>query len=289
MEDCRYFEELIGAELDGELTDSEAETLHAHLETCGTCRAYREALRAMAETAAELPDPPAELTGRIMNAVRKEAAAKKTAKTIPFARYLRPVALAAAAALVIWAGWRVVGPKGASMTAAAPMAPMASVSMAAAEDAAAAEEAPAEEESFAVAEAAPLPAPEAVPAAGAAPETARDAGTSEESAYADTPMMAAANAAAEEPIRYVLCRGENGEPILEGALDPGTLRALLAADKPAEAPDREPDFVLLLPDTDERWLLWEEDGSMLVRENGTSDAGWTVGAEEFRLMFGLGE
>ena len=54
MEDCRYFEELIGAELDGELTDSEAEALHAHLETCGTCRAYREALRAMAETV--LPD-----------------------------------------------------------------------------------------------------------------------------------------------------------------------------------------------------------------------------------------
>ena len=38
MEDCRYYEELIGAELDGELTDSEAEALHAHLETCETCR-----------------------------------------------------------------------------------------------------------------------------------------------------------------------------------------------------------------------------------------------------------
>ena len=53
MEDCRYYEELIGAELDGELTDSEMEALHAHLETCETCRAYREALRAMAETAAD--------------------------------------------------------------------------------------------------------------------------------------------------------------------------------------------------------------------------------------------
>ena len=186
-------------------------------------------------------------------------------------------------------------------------APEEEMPMEAAEEEAApaAEEAPAEEESFAVAEAAPLPAPEEVPAAGAAPETAQDAeiaedhlfmaeglegeSFSEEAAYADSTMMAAANAAAEEPVRDMLCRGENGEPILEGELGAGALRTLLTVEKPAEAPDREPDYVLLLPVTEDRWLLWVENGVLLVREDGTSDAGWTVGAEEFRQMFGLGE
>ena len=101
--------------------------------------------------------------------------------------------------------------------------------------------------------------------------------------------MAAANAAAEEPVRYMLCQGENGEPILEGELGAGTLRTLLTVEKPAEPPAREADYVLRFPDADGRWLLWVEDGTLLVREDGTFNAGWTVGAEEFRQMFGLGE
>ena len=58
MENCGYFEELISAELDGELSEAEKEALRAHLETCDACRAYREALRAVAGTEADLPAPP---------------------------------------------------------------------------------------------------------------------------------------------------------------------------------------------------------------------------------------
>ena len=54
MEDCRYFEELISARLDGELTEQEEIALRAHLEECENCRAYRDALRAV--TGAEMND-----------------------------------------------------------------------------------------------------------------------------------------------------------------------------------------------------------------------------------------
>ncbi|MBQ3277009.1 MAG: zf-HC2 domain-containing protein [Oscillospiraceae bacterium] len=290
MEDCRYFEELISARLDGELTEQEEIALRAHLEECENCRAYRDALRAVTGAEADLPAPPAELTGRIMDAVRREAAPGKTEKIVPLRRYLRPAALAAAAALVIWAGWRTLGPKGSAKTAAAPMAPMAAVSMAAADSAEAEEAAPEEAEIF-MAEAAAVPAAGLDTGSEANGDEARDA-----QADAETPLVTAAtadsvNAAAktEGGCRYILCRGANGEPLSEGTADADALRALLAADKPAEIPDRAADYILTLPDTGENWLLWEEDGGMIIREDGADGAGRTVSAEVFRATLGVAE
>ena len=309
MADCGYFEELISAQLDGELTEREEEALRAHLETCESCRAYRDALRAVAGAEADLPAPPAELTGRIMDAVRREAAPKKTAKIVPFSRYVRTAALAAAAALVIWAGFRVVSPKGATSAA-----PQAAVSMAADTGAAAAagskadgaapEEVvsttaaaeelydaavPAENTSVTAAEpetpaaggatnglfaAAAAPAPTSEPAA----DPAKEAAESEEQAM---------NAAAAQ---VVLTRAD-GETLFTGSPEEESLRALLTADRSAPIPEREPDYVLFLTawGGTEVWYLWEEDGAMLCQQDGADAAGRTVGVRAFRDMFGVGE
>ena len=45
--ECRKYQELISAELDGEITPEESAALRAHLEQCETCRRYREALQAL--------------------------------------------------------------------------------------------------------------------------------------------------------------------------------------------------------------------------------------------------
>ena len=302
MADCGYFEELISAQLDGELTEREEEALRAHLEECENCRAYRDALRAVTGAEADLPAPPAELTGRIMDAVRREAAPKKTAKIVPFPRYLRTAALAAAAALVIWAGFRVVSPKGA-MSAAPAAAPQVAMSMAAA-DSAKAEEMPAAEpemayEAEAAAEgttdaaaadtqargaedngvfaAAAAPAPTAMPAAGMA------AAASEAAQDMEQPMNAAA-------AQVVLTRAD-GETLFTGSPEEESLRALLTADRSAPVPEREPDYVLFLTTwgNTEVWYLWEEDGAMLCQQDGADTAGRTVGVREFRELFGVGE
>ena len=143
MANCEYFEELIGAALDGELTGAEEAALRAHLAECEACRAFAAALEAVSGAAERgLPPPPAELTEKIMGAVRGEAAKKKTGKLVPIARWARPAALAAAAALVLWAGCRVSHIRMGS-SAAAPAAPMMAESVmqsAAKADAAAAEE-----------------------------------------------------------------------------------------------------------------------------------------------------
>ena len=281
MGDCGYFEELISAELDGELSDAEKEALRAHLEHCENCRAYREALRAVAGTAADLPDPPATLTGRIMDAVRREAGRKPKTKVVPFARYLRAGALAAAAALVIWAGFRVAGPKGAAKTTSA--APSVAMSMMAADSA------PAE-----------AAEPEMEPESGiAAPET-QARGAEENSLFAAAAPAAASEEALEEteaafdagePTRgYALTRGDTGELLAEGELGETVLRSLLTAEKPAPVPDRTADYALTLTSPageTETWSLWKEDGGMVVQRSDSDDAGWTVTPEIFREWLGF--
>lgn len=281
MGDCGYFEELISAELDGELSDAEKEALRAHLEHCENCRAYREALRAVAGTAADLPDPPATLTGRIMDAVRREAGRKPKTKVVPFARYLRAGALAAAAALVIWAGFRVAGPKGAAKTTSA--APSVAMSMMAADSA------PAE-----------AAVPEMEPESGiAAPET-QARGAEENALFAAAAPAAASEEALEEteaafdagePTRgYALTRGDTGELLAEGELGETVLRSLLTAEKPAPVPDRTADYTLTLTSPageTETWSLWKEDGGMVVQRSDSDDAGWTVTPEIFREWLGF--
>ena len=294
MADCAYFEELIGAGLDGELTEAEEAALRAHLETCESCRAFSAALRGISESLAdELPQPPADLTDRIMDSVRAQAAPKK-AKIVPMPRFARYAALAAVVAVAVLAGVRFggLGMRKAA-PAAAPQAPMAAMSAAGAEEAAAKlpedAGAPAAPEprteaavngAAAITESAEAEAvPEMMDSAEAAPEE-------REATLFDMPMAAAVPAARPE---YRLYRGDAGELLASGTDEDGLL-SRLTVDTPRPAPDRAPDFVLAITTSDgneARFELWEEDGTILLRDPEGS-CGAALSAERFRELFGIG-
>jgi len=115
---CEYYLELIGCEMDGELTGEERTALTAHLETCEDCRRYAAALRAIHEGIAEEAQVPAHFAESVMAKLPK----KKT-NVIPFRRW--GSLAAAAAVLVIALGSGVFAPKGKEAAMAAPMAPAA--------------------------------------------------------------------------------------------------------------------------------------------------------------------
>ena len=107
MKNCEYYEELIGAAIDGEITAEEDKELRAHLESCEACRNFYEAMQAISGTDEVLGDVPEDFTASVMARVREAAAPaekpakKKTNITRLVTRY---GALAAAAAVAIWAG-----------------------------------------------------------------------------------------------------------------------------------------------------------------------------------------
>ena len=123
MKNCEYYEELIGAALDGEITAEEDKELRAHLESCEACRSFYEAMQAISGTDDALGDVPENFTANVMARVRETAApAEKPAKKKAGIARLgtRYGALAAAAAVAIWAGVTFSGTfaaKGASSTA----------------------------------------------------------------------------------------------------------------------------------------------------------------------------
>lgn len=123
MKNCEYYEELIGAALDGEITAEEDKELRAHLESCEACRSFYEAMRAISGTDDALGDVPENFTANVMARVHETAApAEKPAKKKASIQRLvtRCGALAAAAAVAIWAGVTFSGTfaaKGASSTA----------------------------------------------------------------------------------------------------------------------------------------------------------------------------
>ena len=123
MKNCEYYEELIGAALDGEITAEEDKELRAHLESCEACRSFYEAMQAISGTDDALGDVPEDFTANVM-ARGHEAAApveKPAKKKASIQRLVtRCGALAAAAAVAIWAGVTFSGTfaaKGASSTA----------------------------------------------------------------------------------------------------------------------------------------------------------------------------
>ena len=123
MKNCEYYEELIGAALDGEITAEEDKELRAHLESCEACRSFYEAMQAISGTDDALGDVPENFTANVMARIRETAApAEKPAKKKASIQRLvtRYGALAAAAAVAIWAGVTFSGTfaaKGASSTA----------------------------------------------------------------------------------------------------------------------------------------------------------------------------
>lgn len=123
MKNCEYYEELIGAALDGEITAEEDKELRAHLESCEACRSFYEAMQAISGTDDALGDVPENFTANVMTRVHEAAApAEKPAKKKASIQRLvtRYGALAAAVAVAIWAGVTFSGTfaaKGASSTA----------------------------------------------------------------------------------------------------------------------------------------------------------------------------
>ena len=101
MKNCEYYEELIGAALDGEITAEEDKELRAHLESCEACRSFYEAMQAISGTDDALGDVPENFTANVMARVHETAApAEKPAKKKASIQRLvtRCGALAAAAA-----------------------------------------------------------------------------------------------------------------------------------------------------------------------------------------------
>lgn len=123
MKNCEYYEELIGAALDGEITAEEDKELRAHLESCEACRSFYEAMQAISGTDDALSDVPEDFTANVMARVHETAAPaeKPVKRKAGIARLVtRYGALAAAAAVAIWAGVTFSGTfaaKGASSTA----------------------------------------------------------------------------------------------------------------------------------------------------------------------------
>lgn len=107
MTDCDRALELISAGLDGALTPEEKDWLEKHLEHCPDCRALDADFAALHQLLPTLvPEPPAELKGRIMDAVRAEktVAFPDPAQKKPRLRWKAWVSVAAVAALVFLGG-----------------------------------------------------------------------------------------------------------------------------------------------------------------------------------------
>lgn len=253
MKNCEYYEELIGAAIDGEITAEEEAALRAHLEECEGCRSFYESLRAISGIEDELPEPPEDFTASVMAQVRAAApqkatpAKKKTSITRLVTRY---GALAAAAAVAIWAGTAFFGAKGSS--GAAPETAMFSVS------------APFTEEAAVCDEAAPEAPAESAPRSMTA--TAQDTG--------------AANGA--EPVAVTAVQYPSGETV--ALSDDGFFAGYLLLDEgETAAPEREADYALTLtaPDgTESEYRLWVSESEILWQEADASAAHISPAAPE---------
>ena len=206
--DHAYYEELIGAAADGELSPEEEAALRAHLEQCESCRAFYQAVRAVSGTlAADEPALPENFTENVMRAVRAQAAApseqpKKKGLIIPMR--VKNFATVAAAILILVGGLRLTTVlNAASARKSAAAAPQAAQADSVAE--------------------------RSVTAAGAVEEAAAEAPAE------NAPMMSAslyaADAEAEKPVgAELLLRG--GEILWQGEpVDLETLEGLLSAEE----------------------------------------------------------
>ena len=272
MTDHGYFEELIMAAVDGEITPEEEAELRAHTENCEQCRAFWEAMKAVSGvTARDLPPAPEGFAAGVMDAVRAQAPRKKKGRILNLP--LRSLSLAAIAALALWAGFRIAPAFGAKGTSAA--APAQSMMATAAGDsrdygvsadmAEAEEEAPAE------------PTYEKNDSLmGAKPQ---------ESLALNTPAEAAMEAAPQAPeplpdMTWKIYAGEDlqAEPLLSGS--DGTMEKILTAETPCAVPERTADYTVTVYRREEQvWLLWIGEGGLVVRNTAEDAAGISAGPE----------
>lgn len=234
MKPCEYYEELIGAALDGEISAEENEELRAHLDACESCRSFYEAMKAISGTDERLPEAPEHFMENVMARVRQAAAPeekpvkKKAGVTRLATRY---GALAAAAAVAIWAGVRFSGAFAAKNTESA--APEIAMYSATSEDA----------------------AMDAAPA-----ESAGD-----DRMMAPAPESAAAKDTAASVTITAASRGTGGVTFSDDGFFVGYL---LLDEGETPAPEREPDYRLTLAadgGTESEYELWIEEESIVWR------------------------
>lgn len=107
--DHRPFEDELAAYVLDALAAEERRAFELHLETCGRCRAQERWLRVAVDvlpSSVEQVEPPSQLKGRLMDAVRADANAEARAKRSPRRAFrlrlaLRPAVAAGAAAVVL--------------------------------------------------------------------------------------------------------------------------------------------------------------------------------------------
>ena len=104
MKNCEEFAPLLSAFVDGELTENERAEVLAHVSGCAACRARLDELFVLHDALGALDEPevPADLTARVMAAVRAEKAAQTPQRKKPGA-WRRWAAMAACAALALFA------------------------------------------------------------------------------------------------------------------------------------------------------------------------------------------
>ncbi len=262
--DCGYFEQLIARMPDGELTDAELSALNAHIDGCTECRAFFHAMQAVSEELTTLEDAPASLCGRVMDAVRQEAASDKPAAPAPRTitdkkdkkhrwRFGDLGVLAACAALIVVViGVTRFSPERADETAAAPAAKAAA-------PAAGAEEFEAYAAPQALDDEAPLLGA-AAPADDNGGFLVRSADEAPAEAYEaeDSTAVSDAEAAAEAP----------------ELPDAGALESAAAPEGTADVFDADGLFVGTLPPGAPDVLLSARDGESPAPAD--TQAGWTV-------------
>ena len=103
MKSCNEYQEMLASYLDHTGSPKEQELLLAHFASCETCRRQAQELSALLSflSSMEEEDPPADLHGKIMDAVA--AAPKK--KTIHFNQRLISLGAVAACAAIFFAVW----------------------------------------------------------------------------------------------------------------------------------------------------------------------------------------
>lgn len=295
MTDCAYYMELISAELDGELTEAERARLTAHLEQCPACRRYRQALASASGALADsLEPPPATLARSVMARVRTlpvpgsapepEAApaAREGSKRRLARGPARLAALAAALALVVWAGYKALPRAGSAAPAGA-------------DNARTMESSAEEPETPMEAPAAYMSAAEGGESAPAADEEASVTGASAEAAASEE-TAGEAQSPAEEPTEPEL-----GQPQWESAqllASDGSqsqaagekelaflTESVLTETSPAARPDREGDWTLTLRAAggeEETYILWQE-GERLYWAPAAGGEAWLAGASPEEL------
>ena len=92
MNTCEHYRLQISQLLDGELPEAQQQTLRAHLHTCPDCqRVYEDFLTLQAAVRGTAAEPPADLTARIMQQVRRESVpAARPAQPMPARRAPHP-------------------------------------------------------------------------------------------------------------------------------------------------------------------------------------------------------